>query len=401
MKPCKFFFICLALLAVLSCEKVQTNSKDVFTRGAEVSRDHVELTGSFTSNLDKASISELGFLISEKKGFKDKNGKRLPATMPEEKEFTLTATVEDDLDNKRDVQFYYKAYVIHNGKLLSGTERSFRTEAIPVASLSIDVTKAGIDKGKTLQILASVSPSNATHKEITWTSSNEKVATVSQSGLVTAHDKGQTTITAACGEFSQTCEVTVRGTRPAGFKDLGLSVYWAEKNLLAEAPEEPGEYYRFGYALTCQDFDPSRNPYSLPAVHPVTYDFGSSCDAATQLNSLWRTPSMSEFQELIDNCTRSSEEVNGIKVVRLTSKINNESLIFSSETGNMIQYRTKNQPNNPSDGPYGLFRSRTALGPSEYYSYTFYVINKYSTANLSTWYTVSSGIPIRPVSEGE
>lgn len=44
---------------------------------------------------------------------------------------------------------------------------------------------------------------------VTWTSSNEDVATVNSSGKVTAVATGQAVITAWCGDYAAACVVTV------------------------------------------------------------------------------------------------------------------------------------------------------------------------------------------------
>lgn len=46
--------------------------------------------------------------------------------------------------------------------------------------------------------------------QITWSSSNKKVATVNSKGVVTAKAKGTAVITATCGDYSATCTVTVK-----------------------------------------------------------------------------------------------------------------------------------------------------------------------------------------------
>ena len=66
--------------------------------------------------------------------------------------------------------------------------------------------------GQTASLTATVSPSNATNKSVTWTSSNPSVATVSSSGVVTAVANGTATITATTADGSNktaTCAVTV------------------------------------------------------------------------------------------------------------------------------------------------------------------------------------------------
>lgn len=66
---------------------------------------------------------------------------------------------------------------------------------IPVTSIAVSGDSSGT-VGGTIQLSASVSPINATNKNVTWSSSNDAVATVSGSGLVTLKAEGNATITA-------------------------------------------------------------------------------------------------------------------------------------------------------------------------------------------------------------
>ena len=79
---------------------------------------------------------------------------------------------------------------------------------IPVTSVSLSPTSMALEVGQTGNITATVSPSNATDKSVTWSSSNGSVATVS-GGKVTAVAEGSATITATAGGKSGTCAVTV------------------------------------------------------------------------------------------------------------------------------------------------------------------------------------------------
>ena len=62
-------------------------------------------------------------------------------------------------------------------------------------------------------LVASITPSNADNKNITWKSSDTNVATVSSTGIIKAVKEGTATITATTvdGEKVATCIVTVKG----------------------------------------------------------------------------------------------------------------------------------------------------------------------------------------------
>ena len=85
------------------------------------------------------------------------------------------------------------------------------TVQIGVTKITLNKTAATIKKGETLKIKATVSPSNAVNKAVTWTSSNTKVATVSD-GTVTAKGLGTATITAKTANGTNaTCTINVVG----------------------------------------------------------------------------------------------------------------------------------------------------------------------------------------------
>jgi len=78
-------------------------------------------------------------------------------------------------------------------------------------TISLNKTKTNLEKGKTLTLKATVSPSSFPCKDVTWKSSNTKVATVTSSGKVKAIKAGTATITCASLVTSAkaTCKVTV------------------------------------------------------------------------------------------------------------------------------------------------------------------------------------------------
>ena len=87
------------------------------------------------------------------------------------------------------------------------------TPSYPVTDVILSQDKADLTKAaETLQLTATVKPSYADNKTITWKSSDEKVATVDKDGKVTAVANGTATITAtsADGKHSATATIIVK-----------------------------------------------------------------------------------------------------------------------------------------------------------------------------------------------
>ena len=88
---------------------------------------------------------------------------------------------------------------------------------VPVEGVSLNKTSTTLiitdnNSSPTEQLTATITPNDAANKNVTWTSSNTAVATVSDSGLVTAVGKGTATITVTTedGSYQASCVVTVR-----------------------------------------------------------------------------------------------------------------------------------------------------------------------------------------------
>lgn len=86
-----------------------------------------------------------------------------------------------------------------------------KDKSVAVTEVRLDKTATTLVEGDTEELMATVMPENATDKGIEWKSSNESVATVSQTGLVTALKEGPAVITVITndGGFEATCDVTV------------------------------------------------------------------------------------------------------------------------------------------------------------------------------------------------
>ena len=79
-----------------------------------------------------------------------------------------------------------------------------------------------LEEGGTATLTATITPSNATDQNVTWSSDNESVATVDQNGRVTAVAQGGATITAAVDGKSAKCSVTVNAAAPVPVTSVSL-----------------------------------------------------------------------------------------------------------------------------------------------------------------------------------
>ena len=107
--------------------------------------------------------------------------------------------------------YYTYTYTVSGNATIAVTIGS--VTPVSVTGVSLDHNTASIQEGSTYQLTATVSPSNATNKTVTWSSNNTSAATVSNTGLVTAVAAGvgtaTITVTTQDGGYTDTCVVTI------------------------------------------------------------------------------------------------------------------------------------------------------------------------------------------------
>lgn len=138
---------------------------------------------------------------------------------------TLTATVKpDDATDKTVVWTSSDDAVasVSNGKITalksgkvtivakSGTcsAECLVTVSVNTESITLDKTTLSLSVGETATLTVTVKPDDATDKTVTWSSSDESVASV-DNGKVTAIKSGKVTVTAKCGGKTAECSVMV------------------------------------------------------------------------------------------------------------------------------------------------------------------------------------------------
>ena len=122
----------------------------------------------------------------------DKDG-RVQVLQPGECDIVTTLTQEDKkvVEKKTHIKAYYE-----------------------VEGITLDKTEGILTAGNTVALNATVLPEEiADETTVTWTSSDEKVATVDENGKVTAIAAGEATITANAGEKSATYKLTVQAKK--------------------------------------------------------------------------------------------------------------------------------------------------------------------------------------------
>ena len=83
-------------------------------------------------------------------------------------------------------------------------------DPIDVTGVALDIASESLNIGSSIQLTATVSPSDATNKNVTWVSSNSNIASV-ENGLITALQVGTAniTVTTTDGNYQDICQITV------------------------------------------------------------------------------------------------------------------------------------------------------------------------------------------------
>ena len=212
------------------------------------------------------------------------------------------------------------------------------TVAQYVTSISLDKALLTLQAGESATLTATVAPGNAADKSLTWTSSDEAVAKVDDSGKVQAIARGTATVSATAADGSKVkadCSVTVYSYDTPDAVDLGLNVKWASCNVGASKPEEPGLRFAWGetepkdnyawptYQWCYGTYNTITKYNTRPASGIVDNEtvLKSEDDVASaKLGAGFRMPTQEEFRELIENCDWTWAELGGMAGYKVTGK---------------------------------------------------------------------------------
>ena len=112
---------------------------------------------------------------------------------------------------------------------------------VSVSRVSLNKTSHTFEVGDNYTLIATVSPSNATNKIVSWSSDDTTIVTANSSGKITAEKVGSATITAMAGGKSATCLVTVRPTVPTHQTEISASISYTGPGLITVGEILPTE----------------------------------------------------------------------------------------------------------------------------------------------------------------
>lgn len=168
--------------------------------------------------------------------------------------------------------------------------------------------------------------------------------------------------------------------------DLGLSVKWSTCNVGATSPEDYGSYYAWGEVTTKSSYKIGDSKTYGMSISDISGN--KEYDAATaNWGKGWRMPTKEEFDELINNCTWTWTNRNGVDGFEVKSKKNGNSIFLPAAgfcEGDGVHYA----------GLLGKYWSSSPYGTGDAYALWF------GDGDRETYWSYRGyGLSVRPVAE--
>ena len=190
------YFIVLATISISSVLSCQQEPEEIRVSSISLSKSTFELTVGDQALLD-ATISP-------------DNATNKKIRWSSSKESVATVTPEGIVEAVSVGTSFITATSEDSG-VNAKCEITVKEKVISVTGIALNKTSLSLTEGEEFTLEATVTPDNATNREVTWTSDNEAVATVSAEGVVNALRAGTASITATTVDQGKTssCAVTV------------------------------------------------------------------------------------------------------------------------------------------------------------------------------------------------
>ncbi len=150
-------------------------------------------------------------------------------------------------------------------------------DAVNVESIKLTPEDPIIDTGSTTQVIAVITPENATNRDLVWSSSDTSIATVDGNGVVKGHKAGTVTITAKTkdGKIVATTTITVETPSESG----SLMVYDAEHNAATwNGATDLNIFEKSMYQVTDKIAPESSNTYQFIIKNSTNYQIKYNID---------------------------------------------------------------------------------------------------------------------------
>ena len=309
-------------------------------------------------------------------------------------------------------EYYVRGYVVgkNSGNTFYGTEISFKTPEVEAPTVETSWVKdVGTNRATCGGKVEYDGGADITEKGICWSTSpnptieDNHLASDGDNGNIEVNITGLSNFTtyyvrayANNGThigYSDAVKITTNGfIAGREFADLGLpsGLKWATYNVGATSPEQYGYYYAWGEITTKETYtidncitygqeigDISGNP---------TYDVAR---ANSNWGSTWRMPTITEIQELRNNCTWTWTKQNGVNGMKVVGK--NGSNIFLPAAGYCRESLHYNV------GSYSYYWSSTPQAGSIIRAGCLQFLPNGN--NHMSWFDRSLGHSVRPVSD--
>ena len=310
--------------------------------------------------------------------------------------------------------YYYKFYVKNGPDIRYGAVKTVTTDVIRVERIDLDKSYLPLLIGDVATVaVTDVLPKDAHDKSYTWSTSDADVASVDNSGQVTAKARGSATVKATANDgsgVSASCVVDVCWVDVPQAVDMGIvvdgkKIKWATFNVGASAPEEYGFYYAWGETEPKSDYAWATYKWGTGIETLTKYNSKSSFGnvdrksvldpeddvARVKLGGKWRMPTDAEWTELISKCTwtwTDNYKRTGVKGSIVTA--GNGNSIFLPASGGRFS-------TSPSyEGSYGFAWSSSVHTGNPYHGWSLFCSpERESRFNLFR----NLGLPVRPVTE--
>ena len=234
-----------------------------------------------------------------------------------------------------------------DGNKTATCEVTVQKPIAPVTGVSLNKTELPLLVGEKETLVAIIAPEDATFKTVTWESSDNSVATVSESGEVEAKSIGTATITVTTidGQKTATCDVTVDASQfTVTFESNGgseVADVIVDKGALLTAPQNPVMEGGLVEGLYLGTIDPNIGSFTFDGWYTDEalenkYDFNTPVNSNFVLYAKWAgdVPSPIDIEAAVGNnvLEKGYNYLNALALATLTEY----TLVLTSNVSNPV-----------------------------------------------------------------